>query len=60
MQQKRWLDQQIEEKNRKTDVEKFGRSMYDTMQSDINTKWGQLDNEHESRRKDMRVACRET
>lgn len=60
MQQKRWLDQQIEEKNRKTDVEKFGRTMYDTMQSDINTKWGQLDNEHESRRKDMRVACRET
>lgn len=60
MQQKRWLDQQIEEKNRKTEVEKYGRTMYDTMQSDINSKWGQLDGEHQDRRKDMRVACRET
>jgi len=60
MQQKRWLDQQIEEKNRKNDVAKGSNTMYDTMQSDINTKWGQLDDDHQGRRKDMRVACRET
>ena len=34
--------------------------MYDTMQADINTKWGDLNDLHDSRRKDMRIANRET
>ena len=34
--------------------------MYDTMQIDINNKWGQLNDEHEKRRKEMRVACQDT
>jgi len=60
MQQKRWLDQQIAEKNEKKLNETNENKMYDTMQADINTKWGQLNDDYEQRRLDMRVACRET
>ena len=60
MQQKRWLDQQMAEKNQKKSMENTEQNMYDTMQADINTKWGNLNDDYEQRRLDMRVACRET
>ena len=60
MQQKRWLDQQVEEKQAMNAMKKNEKNMYDTMQKDVNDKWGELNDEHEKRRRDMRVACRDT
>jgi len=60
MQQKRWLDQQIAEKNEHKLNDTNNKNMYDTMQADINTKWGNLDDEYEQRRLDMRVATKNT
>ena len=60
MQQKRWLDQQIAEKNEHKLNDTNKKNMYDTMQADINTKWGNLDDEYEQRRLDMRVATKNT
>jgi len=60
MQQKRWLDQQIAEKNEHKLNDTNEKKMYDTMQADINTKWGNLNDEYEQRRLDMRVATKNT
>lgn len=60
LQQKRWLDQQMNEKREKERINKQEKHLFDTQQTDINSKWGVLNEDHESRRKDMRVACRET
>lgn len=36
------------------------KNMYDTQQRDVNDKWGLLDDEHEKRRRDMRIANQDT